>query len=157
MPSDSLYLLCRHDNLMNGFLCRECLDEGIGGQGLCEHRNAWQSCDLCQHSKAWLLQRLCLWQREREECQGKFLAFAMAAHPRLGSLADPPTIYTDTTTETTGKAVVVTTRTVMEHRHCAFARMPADVLRKIWEVYQRPAPTAEPFAVDADGVVRQVC
>ena len=55
MPTDSLYLLCRHDNLMNGFLCRQCLDEGIGGQGLCEHYNPWQTCNLCQHSKAWLL------------------------------------------------------------------------------------------------------
>ena len=95
-------------------------------------------------------------QREREEHQAKFLAFAMATHPRLGSLADPPTVRTDTTTETTGKNVVVTTRTVVEHRHCAFASMPEDVLRKIWEVYQRPAPTAEPFAVDADGAVHQV-
>lgn len=155
MSSESLYILCRHDNLMNGFLCKECLREGIGGWGLCEHSNPWQSCNLCQHSEAWLLQRLCLWQRESEQQQENFLAFAMTSHPRLGNRVDPPEVNTETVTATTGKSVTVTTRVVVTHQHCAFSNIPDDILRKVWEEYQKRS-TTEPFAVAPDGSLRTV-
>ena len=129
MPTESLYLLCRHDNLMNGFLCKQCLEEGIGGEGLCNNR------DLCQHGKAWILERLNWLQVEKQLHRNKFLAFAMATHPRLGSMTEPPVIHTETTTRTTGKHVEIISRTVVESRHCVFGTMPADVLEKIWQVY----------------------
>ena len=129
MPTDSLYLLCRHDNLMNGFLCTQCLQEGIGGEGLCTRR------DLCQHGRAWILERLNWLQVEKQLHQSKFLAFAMATHPRLGSKAEPPAIHTETTTRAMGKQVEIILRTVVESRHCVFAAMPADVVEKIWQEY----------------------
>ncbi len=122
--SQSLYLLCRHNNLMNGLYCDECLEEKrldssiaerVGSLRLCSHYQFWRTCEVCL---------------------GNFLAFAMCTHERLGNLSGTlEKIVTERREIVRGNEVLSTVVTLKSHSN-AFRLMSTDILREIWHFYQ---------------------
>lgn len=122
--AQSLYLLCRHNRLMNGLYCDECLEEKRLDNSISERMG---SLSLCSHYQP---------QRTCEVCLGNFLAFAMCTHERLGNLsASLERIVTEKREVIRGDEVLSTVVTI-KSRHNAFRLMSCDILQVIWHFYQ---------------------
>lgn len=111
MPPKSVYLLCKHNHFFDGQFCEECLYEKINERRLMHFEN-------------------------KKMMKDKFLSFAMATHERLGSLNLAPTFKKCTKTTFTGSEMIISCNFHLKFRHCAFSKIPDDILKIIWDLLQ---------------------